>query len=176
MLFRCVGIYNRVSAAGPDVFTPATQSPAMHFDQREQAALRAAGLTTEEIQSVAADVAAAAEREAARLSAFFERDVVYSDVDRAHGTADVTEHAPSFADLYTHADEIRGYVRFDAWGAWIADGRVLRPTSAVPEEGAADGVEDGTEVAESDPAELVELTLGPTVHDRVLFAADPAEL
>jgi len=145
----------------------------MHFDQREQAALRAAGLTTDELRAVAEDVAAAAEREAARLTAFFDRDVVYSDVDRAHSSADVHEHDVEFVDLFTHAEAIRGYVRFDSWGAWIADGRVLRPTSAVPDAGDGDRVGDG---AASDPADLVELTLGPTVHDRVRFAADPEEL
>ena len=62
----------------------------MHFDQRTQAALREAGLST---------------------------------------------------------DEIRGYLRFDTWGVSVADGRILSEDS-------------------------VELTLGPTVHDRVRFAAD----
>jgi hypothetical protein len=137
--------------------------------------LWAAGLSTEEIQAVAAAVADAAEREAARLRAFFDRDVVYSDMDRAHSDADVHEHDRSFVDLYTHADEIRGYVRFGTWGAWVADGRVLRPASAVPEAEGEAPTEDGAG-AESDPADLVELTLGPTVHERVRFAADPEEL
>lgn len=145
----------------------------MHFDQREQAALRSAGLSTDEIQDVSAAVAGAVTREAERLAAFFERDVVYSDMDRAHSDSDVHEHTLEFVDLYTHADEIRGYVRFDAWGAWVADGRVLRPPSAVPDEETDPADDDGTP---GDPAELVELTLGPTVHDRVRFAADPEEL
>jgi hypothetical protein len=145
----------------------------MHFDQREQAALRAAGLSTQDLQSIAADVAAAAEREADRLSAFFDRDVVYSDIDLAHSSGDLHEHDLRFVDLFTHAEAIRGYVRVDTWGAWIADGRVLRPTSAVPE---TDTAETVGQDAPSDPVDLVELTLGPTVHDRVRFAADPEEL
>lgn len=147
----------------------------MHFDQREQAALRAAGLSTEEMKTVAADVGRAAAHEADRLAAFFDRDVVYSDMDRAHSTASVHEHELSFVDFYTHANEIRGYVRFDTWGAWVEDGRVLRPTAAVPEADAGDGG-DGELTGEPDPPELVELSLGPTVHDRVRFATDPEEL
>jgi len=87
---------------------------------------------------------------------FFERDTVYSDMDLAHSTGDVQEHSVEYLDLFTHADDIRGYLRFESWGVWVEDGRLLR-----------DG-EDGPE--------LVELTLGPTVHDRVRFAADPEEL
>ncbi len=145
----------------------------MHFDQREQAALRTAGLSTADLRSVSADVAAAAEREADRLRTFFDRETVYSDMDRAHSSADVHEHDLEFVDLFTHAEAIRGYLRFETWGAWIADGRVLRPASAVPEADAPETVGDD---APSDPADLVELTLGPTVHDRVRFAADPEEL
>lgn len=161
----------------------------MHFDQREQAALRAAGLTTDEIGDVSDAVAASARREARRLETFFDRDVVYSDADRAHSSGDVHEHALEFVDLFTHADEIRGYVRFDSWGAWVTDGRVLRPADAVPaseapfdagdaNDGGRGEAEDGgrSPADAGEPAELVELTLGPTVHDRVRFAADPEEL
>jgi hypothetical protein len=150
----------------------------MHFDQREQAALRAAGLSTDELQEASRAVAATAEREAARLEAFFDRETVYSDVDTAHSDAAVQEHDLRFVDLFTHAEAIRGYVRFDTWGAWVADGRVLGPTSAVPsaegpeevDHGDADGQDAGAEAA------VVELSLGPTIHDRVRFAADPEEL
>lgn len=143
----------------------------MHFDQREQRALRAAGLTTETLQSVSAAVAEDTEREAARLAAFFDRETVYSDLDLAHSTGDVHDHTVAFVDLFTHADEIRGYLRFDSWGAWIAGGRVLRPAAT----GQPDG-EAGETASSADTATVVELTLGPTVHDRVRFALDPEEL
>jgi hypothetical protein len=123
----------------------------MHFDPREQAALREAGLTTAELEAASDAVAEATREEAARIEAFFERDTVHSDMDRAHSASEVHEHAVDFLDLFTHSEDIRGYLRFDSWGVWVAGGRVLR-----------DGV--------------VELTLGPTVQDRVRFAADPGEL
>ncbi len=124
----------------------------MHFDRREQAALREAGLDTEDLERVAAGVAEAAERDAERVEAFFaDRETVYSDMDLAHSTGDVQEHDLAYCDLFTHAADIRGYLRFEGWGVPVADARVLR-----------EGV--------------VELTLGPTVHDRVRFAADPQSL
>lgn len=123
----------------------------MHFDQRTQAALRAIGLSMDEIRE-ASDHAVAITREtASEIEAFFEgRKTVYSDMDRAHSTGGVQEHAVEYVDLYTHAADIRGYLRFDSWGVPIEDGRVLD--------------------------DQVELTLGPTVHDRVRFAADPNQL
>jgi hypothetical protein len=123
----------------------------MHFDPREQAALREAGLTTDQLEAASDAVAEAAEADAARIEEFFERGTVYSDMDRAHSTAEVHEHAVDFIDLFTHSEDIRGYLRFDTWGVWVAGGRVLR-----------EGV--------------VELTLGPTVDGRVRFAAEPGEL
>ena len=124
----------------------------MHFDQRTQAALRDAGLSTDEIRAVSEAVVEATRADADRLEAFFaDRETVYSDMDRAHGTEEFPAHAVEYLDLYTHAAEIRGYLRFDSWGAYVEGGRVL-----------------------SD--EVVELTLGPTVHDRVRFAADREEL
>ncbi len=128
----------------------------MHFDQREQTALREAGLSTDEIEAVADAVGAAADRDAARLETFFERETVYSDMDRAHSDSDIQEHTVDFLDLYTHAADIRGYLRFESWGAWVADGRIL-------------------DEADGEPV-LVELTLGPTVHDRVCFAPKPGKL
>jgi alpha-D-ribose 1-methylphosphonate 5-triphosphate diphosphatase PhnM len=128
----------------------------MHFDQREQAALRDAGLTTDDLESVADAVAAAADRDAARLESFFERETVYSDMDRAHSDSAVQEHSVEYLDLYTHAADIRGYLRFERWGAWVAGGRILREADGEPE--------------------LVELTLGPTVHGRVRFAPKPGKL
>ena len=124
----------------------------MHFTQREQAALREAGLSAEEIEVASAAVVTATEADAERLEDFFaDRGTVYSDMDLAHSADDHPEHAVAYLDLFTHADDIRGYLRFDSWGVPIEGGRVL-----------SDGV--------------VELSLGPTVDDRVRFAADRADL
>lgn len=120
----------------------------MHFDQRTQAALREAGLSTDEIQAVSATVVEAAAEDADRLETFFaDLDTVYSDMDQAHSTAEFPEHTVEYLDLYTHADDIRGYLRFDSWGVYVTGGRILSE-------------------------DVVELTLGPTVNDRVRFAAD----
>lgn len=124
----------------------------MHFDQRTQAALREVGLDTDEIRTASRLVTEAVERDAGELEAFFEdRDTVYSDMEMAHSSGDVQEHDVEYLDLYTHGDDLRGYLRFDTWGVYVEGGRIL-----------------------SD--ETVELTLGPTVHDRICFARDPEEL
>ena len=118
----------------------------MHFDQRTQAALRDAGLTTDDLESASEAIADAVRSTAADLEAFFDdHDVVYSDVDQAHSSAEFPEHEVRHLDTYTHADALRGWLRFESWGAYVEDGRVLDD-------------------------DLVELTLGPTVHDRVRFA------
>lgn len=120
----------------------------MHFTQREQAALREVGLSTGEIREASAAVVAATEADAGRIESFFEGcETVYSDMDIAHSDAEFPEHAVAYLDLFTHADDVRGYLRFDSWGVPVEGGRVL-----------------------SD--EVVELSLGPTVHGRVRFAAD----
>jgi len=120
----------------------------MHFDQRTQRALREFGLSTDEIREVSEAVVAATAEAAADLEAFFaDRDTVYSDMDLAHSADEFPEHGLEYVDLYTHADALRGYVKFDGWGAAVEGGRVL-----------SEGV--------------VELTLGETVDDRVRFAAD----
>ena len=120
----------------------------MHFDQRTQAALRDAGLSTEEIRAVSEAVVDATEADAERLESFFEgRETLISDMDIAHSSSEFPEHAVEYLDLFTHADDIRGYLRFDSWGVAVEGGRVL-----------------------SD--EVVELSLGSTVHDRVRFAAE----
>ncbi len=124
----------------------------MHFSSREQAALREAGLSTDEISAASDAVAEATEEAAEELEAFFDgRDVVYSDMDRAHSSSDIQEHTVEYLDLFTHADDIRGYLRFDTWGVYVEGGRVLSE-------------------------DAVELTLGPTVHDRVRVAADRDDL
>lgn len=124
----------------------------MHFDQREQRALREAGLSTEELKAASAAVAEAVREEAAALEAFFEAgETFHSDMDLAHSRSEYPEHTVEYLDLYTHGGSLRGWLRFDSWGAYVEDGRVLTD-------------------------EVVELTLGPTVHGRVRFAADPDQL
>jgi hypothetical protein len=124
----------------------------MHFTQREQQALRDAGLDQSTLEAVSEAVVAATSEAAEDLEAFFaDRDTVYSDMDIAHSSSDIQTHTLEYVDLYTHADDIRGYVRFDSWGVPVEGGRVL-----------------------SD--EVVELTLGPTVDGRVRFAGDEAAL
>jgi hypothetical protein len=124
----------------------------MHFDQRTQRALREFGLSTAEIREVSEAVVEATAEEAAAIEAFFDGlDAVYSDMDRAHSTAEFPEHGLEYVDLYTHAADLRGYAKFDGWGAYVEGGRVLDD-------------------------EVVELTLGPTVEDRVRFAADREHL
>ena len=120
----------------------------MHFDQRTQRALSEAGLSTDEITVISNTVVAATERDADRLEDFFAGlDTAYSDMDQAHSASEFPEHAIEYVDLFTHADDIRGYLRFDTWGAPVEGVRVL-----------------------SD--EMVELSLGSTVDGRVRFAAD----
>ena len=124
----------------------------MHFTQREQAALRDAGLDQETIEAASDAVVEVTEQAAADLEAFFAgQETVYSDMEIAHSSSAIQQHTLDYVDLYTHADDIRGYVRFDSWGVPVEGGRVL------------------TE-------ETVELTLGPTVNGRVRFAGDEGAL
>jgi hypothetical protein len=124
----------------------------MHFTQREQAALREAGLDQDDIEAASEAVVEATKEAADDLEAFFaDRETVYSDMDIAHSSSAIQEHSLDYVDLYTHADDIRGYVRFDTWGVPVEGGRILTD-------------------------EKVELTLGPTVNGRVRFAGDEAEL
>lgn len=120
----------------------------MHFDQRTQQALREFGLSTDDVREVSEAVVEATAEAAADLEAFFaDRETVYSDMDLAHSADEYPEHDLEYVDLYTHADDLRGYVKFDGWGAYVEGGRVLSE-------------------------DVVELSLGETVHDRVRFAAD----
>lgn len=119
----------------------------MHFDQRTQAALREVGLDDAAIREASDAVADAVERDADCLRDFFDRDTVHSDMEMAHTAADINEHAVEYLDLFTHGSDLRGYLRFATWGVPVEDGRVLSE-------------------------DVVELSLGPTVHDRVRFAAD----
>ncbi|WP_136688271.1 DUF7532 family protein [Halorhabdus amylolytica] len=121
----------------------------MHFDPRTQAALREVGLSTTELRTASELVVEATREEATALEAFFESvDTVISDMDRAHSDERYPEHTLEYVDLYTHAADIRGYIRFEGWGVPVEGGRIL---------------EDGT---------LVELSLGPTIDDRVRFTHD----
>ncbi|WP_226480787.1 DUF7532 family protein [Natrinema amylolyticum] len=120
----------------------------MHFDQRTQRALRDVGLETEDLRAASEAVVEAVAEDAAALEAFFdEHDTVYSDMEMAHSSSAYPEHDVEYADLTTHADEMRGWLRFETWGIYVEDGRIL-------DEG------------------YVELSLGPTINDRVRFAAD----
>lgn len=124
----------------------------MHFDQRTQAALRDVGLDTSDLQEASDLVAAAVDDDATELSAFFDaHTVVYSDMDMAHAASEHPEHTVEHCDLTTHAAEMRGWLRFSSWGAYVEDGRILERT-------------------DSGSPRVVELSLGPSVHERVRFA------
>jgi hypothetical protein len=125
----------------------------MLFDQRARAALRDAGLSQADIDEVEQTVTEQAQADARRVESFFDGlDTVYSDMDQTHSVAEYPEHDLEYVDLFTHSQDVRGFVRFDTWGAYVDGARVLRSESAHPL--------------------VVELSLGPTVHDRVRFAAE----
>ena len=124
----------------------------MHFDPRTQAALREVGLDADAIARASDLVVEATDEAAADLESFFDGGgTYYSDMDRAHSSSEIQEHEVAYLDTYTHAADLRGYLRFDSWGVPVEGGRVLNEES-------------------------VELTLGPTVDGRVRFARDPDEL
>ncbi|WP_435180224.1 DUF7532 family protein [Halorussus sp. AFM4] len=124
----------------------------MSLDPRMRRALREAGVSEETLREAADAAAADAERTADELESFFDdRETVYSDMDLTHSADEYPEHTVEYADLFTHSEDVRGWLRFDSWGAYVEGGRVL-----------------------SD--EVVELTLGPTIHDRVRFATAREEL
>ncbi|MCU4926415.1 hypothetical protein OB905_10520 [Halobacteria archaeon AArc-dxtr1] len=141
----------------------------MHFDQRTQQALRDVGLDTDDLRAASETVTAAVDADAAALEAFFEEhDTVYSDMEMAHSASEFPEHTVDHLDLTTHADEMRGWLRFDSWGVYVENGRILEgETDAAPQPNSETGtVRTWTDVA------YVELSLGPTIHDRVRFAPD----
>lgn len=118
----------------------------MHFDQRTQKALRKVGLDRDDIRRASGLVTEAVQQDAEKLMAFFgDGGQFYSDMEMAHSAADINEHAVAYLDLFTHGSDMRGYLRFDSWGVPVEDGRLLTENK-------------------------VELTLGPTVNDRVRFA------
>lgn len=129
----------------------------MHFDGRTQQALREAGLDAAAIATVSDRVAELVADDADRLREFFAADGPYhSDMELAHSTAAVQEHSTADIDVFTHGSDLRGYLSLDGWGVPIEGGRILRSAGETPV--------------------LVELSLGPTIHDRVRFARDPEEL
>jgi hypothetical protein len=120
----------------------------MHFDSRTQAALREVGLSTDDIERASDLVVESVADDADRIESFFGNGGrMYSDMDLAHSAGDVAEHEVAFLDLYTHAADLRGYLRFDGWGVFVEGGRVLSEA-------------------------VVVLSVGPTVHDRVRFARE----
>jgi len=134
----------------------------MLFDQRTRQALLSAGVEAETLSDIEAEVAADAREEAQRIEAFFAdrgatgpeteaTATVYSDMDQTHTASEYPRHTVEYVDLFTHSQEIRGWLRFESWGVSVAGGRVLSDS-------------------------VVELTLGPTVQDRVRFAADRDQL
>jgi len=140
----------------------------MHFDGRTQQALRESGLNTEEIATVSDRVAELVDRDADRLERFFAAEgPFYSDMELAHSTAETQKHPTADVELFTHGSDLRGYLSLEGWGVPVEGGRVLRT---------ADGAAEA-ETSESDERPvLVELSLGPTIHDRVRFAHDGDEL
>ncbi|KZN23370.1 hypothetical protein A4G99_15265 [Haladaptatus sp. R4] len=125
----------------------------MHFDQRTQDALReTGGLSTSEIAAVADTIVETTREDADRLEAFFDGvDTIYSDMEQAHSAREFPEHEIRYLDLYTHADAIRGYLRFGTWGVPVEGGRILTEN-------------------------CVELTLGKPTNARVRFALDRDDL
>lgn len=124
----------------------------MLFDQRTRTKLREAGLDNDTLRRIESEVAADAEAEAREVESFFaDLDVVYSDMDLTHSRSEFPEHNLEYVDLFTHSQDIRGFIRFETWGAYVEGARTLTD-------------------------DIVELELGPTVHDRVRFAPDRAAL
>lgn len=118
----------------------------MLFDQRTRHALRDAGLSAAELRDVEREVTREARATADEVSSFFdERETVYSDMDQTHSNETYPAHDVDYCDLFTHSQDVRGFLRFDSWGVYVEGARVLDD-------------------------DIVELELGPTVHDRVRFA------
>lgn len=142
----------------------------MLFDQRTRAKLRDAGLDSDTLRGIESEVAAAAQADAEAVMAFFaDLDTVYSDMDLTHSRHEYPEHDLEYVDLFTHSQDIRGFIRFETWGAYVEGARVL-------EGGEAAGDDRPSESPTGDEVRVVELTLGPTVHDRVRFARERAAL
>ena len=144
----------------------------MHFDSRTQQALREAGVDADAVAAASDRVAELVDADADRLRAFFEpAGPYYSNMEMAHSTADRQEHARAGAELFNHGSDLRGYLSLDGWGVPVEGGRVLRTAGGGDTGGGASAGSNGDET----PV-LVELSLGPTVHDRVRFARNSDEL
>lgn len=122
----------------------------MQFDPRTQAALREGGLTTEAIETASDHVTRAVGADADRI----ECTATVSDTELAHGD-DAETHTDPSAELSTHAADLRGWLSLD--GLDVSD------------EGQRVSSDEGRRVSSD---EVVELSLGPTVHDRVRFTLD----
>ena len=150
----------------------------MHFDSRTQQALREAGLDADAVAAASDRVAELVDADADRLRAFFEpAGPYYSDMEMAHSATDRQEHATAGVEVFTHGSDLRGYLSLDGWGVPVEGGRVLR-TAGGSDAGSGSDAESGADAGSDDEETpvLVELSLGPTVHDRVRFARDPDEL
>ncbi|GAA0549879.1 hypothetical protein ABNG02_08035 [Halorubrum ejinorense] len=142
----------------------------MHFDPRVQRALSEAGLDADAVADASDRVAELVARDADRLRSFFDADgPYYSDMEMAHSTAEVQEHATADVDLFTHGSDLRGYLSLDGWGVPVEGGRILRAADG------GGGEDDGASGSDGGPI-VVELTLGDTVNDRVRFARDRGAL
>ncbi|MGB9986662.1 DUF7532 family protein [Salarchaeum japonicum] len=129
----------------------------MLFDQRVRTELHDAGVDPATLREIEDRVAADARETAERVAAFFDaQDTVYSDMELTHSSSEHPEHAVEYADLFTHSQDVHGFLRFDTWGAYVEDARVLDDADGTPT--------------------VVELELGQTVHDRVRFAPDRERL
>lgn len=138
-------------AGGAALLSAAPERLPMHFDQREQQALREVGLDRTDLERASDLVAAAVAETATDLEAFVaDHETLYSDMDLAHSGPGPATHAVEYLDTYTHAADLRGWLRFDTWGVAVTDGRVLTEN-------------------------LVELTLEGR-HGRTRFATDPEAL
>jgi len=123
----------------------------MLFDARTRSALREAGVDADTLRDIEDRVAEEAAETAGEVEAFLgggpekPARTVYSDMDLTHATDEYPEHDLRYADLFTHSQDVRGFVRFGTWGAYVEGVRVLDD-------------------------DVVELEVGPTVNERVRFA------
>ena len=143
----------------------------MLFDQRTRGALRDAGLSQDDLREVEQAASDRAREDAQRVESFFDGlDTVYSDMDLTHSRDDLPAHDFEYVDLFTHSEDVRGFVRFASWGAYVEGARVLEADSGEGDDS------DGGDEDDAGGASVVELALGPTVNDRVRFASERSAL
>lgn len=97
----------------------------MSFHPRLRRALREAGVSQDTLREAFEAAASSAERVAEQLAAFFECETCYSDMDLTHSAEEYPEHTVEYGDLFTHSEEVRGWLRFDSWGVSVEEGRIL---------------------------------------------------